>query len=145
MLIGLNPLLSPDLLYVLRAMGHGDDLVIVDGNYPAAGAGPRVIRLDGISAAAALQAILEVMPLDAFVDDPAQSMQNAAQPEEVPPVVQDFQAIIDTTADAPRAIVQIERFEFYRRAKTAFAIVQTGETQHFGNLILKKGVLPSRA
>jgi len=143
MLIGLNPLLSPDLLRNLRAMGHGDVIVLVDGNFPADSNTTRLVRLDGIPATDALQAILSVMPLDAFVDDAAISMANAAAPDSLPDIVQDFQTIIDATADAPQQIVQEERFAFYARARDAYAIVQTGETRHFGNLILQKGVLPS--
>lgn len=143
MLIGLNPLLSPDLLHALRSMGHGDDIVLADANYPAASSTSRVIRLDGITAADALEAVLSIMPLDAFVDDSAISMENAAEPSVLPNVVQEFQRIINVKADAPQEIVQVERFDFYRRARDAYAIIQTGETRHFGNLILKKGVLPS--
>lgn len=143
MLIGLDPLLSPDLLHCLRAMGHGDEIVLVDANFPANSSTSRLIRLDGILATDALQAILSVMPLDAYVDAPAISMENAAEPDVRPKIVREFQNIINATADAPREIVQEERFAFYVRAKQAYAIVQTGETRHFGNLILKKGVLPS--
>lgn len=143
MLLGLDPLLSPDLLHALRAMGHGDMIIVVDANFPAESNASRVIRLDGIPATNVVKAILSVMPLDAYVDDPAVSMENAAAPDTRPAIVAEFQTIIDTRADAPQQIVQEERFAFYARAKDAYAIVQTGETRHFGNLILKKGVLPS--
>ena len=142
MLIGLDPLLSPDLLHILRAMGHGDDIVLADANFPAASNTARLVRLDGIPATDALRAILSVMPLDAHVDDPARSMQDIAAPDALPPVVQTFQEIIDTVANTPRPIVQVERFDFYARARAAYAIVQTGEGRHFGNLLLRKGALP---
>ncbi len=144
MLIGLDPLLSPDLLHILRAMGHGDEIVVADANYPGASSSERVVRLDGIPASDAIRAILSVMPLDSFVEEAAISMQNAAEPDRLPDVVAEFQTIVDEVADAPSKIVQCERFAFYERAKLAFAVVQTGETRHFGNLILKKGVLPSK-
>lgn len=143
MLIGINPLLSPDLLSILRAMGHGDEIVIADANFPGFSTARQLVRLDGISAPDAIAAILSVMPLDSFVDDPAISMENASNPTELPTVVQEFQDVIDNVADCPRQISQLERFAFYERAKSAFAIVQTGELRHFGNLIIKKGVLQS--
>ena len=143
MLIGIDPILSPELLAILRAMGHGDEIVVVDANFPATSTVEKVVRLDGLSATRVAQAVLSVMPLDSYVDVAAWSMENAADVSSVPPVVGEFQDIIDTHADAASAIQPMERFAFYERAKTAFAIVQTGETRHFGNLILKKGVLPS--
>lgn len=143
MLRGLDPILSPDLLFILRAMGHGDEIVIADANFPGTSNTNRLVRLDGVDATRTVQAILSVMPLDSYVDAAAFSMQNLAEPEVLPPVVQAFQKVINDTADHPSAIEQMERFAFYDRAKTAFAIVQTGETRHFGNLILKKGVLAS--
>lgn len=145
MLIGLNPLLSPDLLHHLRAMGHGDDIVLVDANFPSNSSTNRLARLDGVTATDALRAILTVMPLDSYVDDPAITMANAADPANLPPIVQEFQGIIDAVADAPQPIVQEERFAFYERAKRAYAIVQTGEARLFGNIILKKGVVPPAA
>ncbi|WP_136661267.1 RbsD/FucU domain-containing protein [Nitratireductor sp. XY-223] len=141
MLRGLNPILSPDLLYILRAMGHGDDIVIADANFPAESMGQKVVRLDGLSATDVAEAVLSVMPLDSFVDDPAITMQVVDDPQATPPVVEAFQNIIEVTADSPVPIKSIERFAFYDRAKAAFAIVQTGEGRHYGNIILKKGVI----
>lgn len=143
MLIGINPLLSPDLLSILRSMGHGDEIVIADANYPGFSTAKQLVRLDGISAPDVVAAILSVMPLDSFVDAPAISMEDASNPTTVPEIVREFQTIIDNVADCPRQIVQLERFAFYERAKSAFAIVQTGELKHFGNLIIKKGVVQS--
>ncbi len=141
MLIGIDPILSPDLLHVLRAMGHGDVIAIVDANFPAEGLGPRCIRADGSDAGAILRAVLSVMPLDTYTDEPAICMEVVSNPSEVPAAVQGFQAIINDTADAPRAIASIERFAFYDRAKAAFAVVQTGERQLYGNILLSKGVI----
>ena len=141
MLRNINPILCPDLLYTLRAMGHGDEIAIVDANFPATSAGPNCIRADGSDATAILQAVLSVMPLDTFVDDPALTMQVVGDPNAVPEAVQDFQRTINDVADAPRPIQTLERFAFYDRAATAFAVVQTGERRLYGNIILKKGVI----
>ncbi len=142
MLPGIDPILSPDLLRILRAMGHGDEIVIADANLPAEASGRPVVRLDGVEATRVLHAVLSVMPLDNFVDDPALSMQMVDDPDGVPPVVAAFQEIVDTVADNSARIRPLERFAFYDRARAAFAIVQTGERRLYGNIILKKGVLP---
>ncbi|MDA5559070.1 L-fucose mutarotase [Shimia sp. MMG029] len=141
MLRNINPLLSPDLLHTLRAMGHGDEIVIADANFPATSTGPTCIRADGSSASEILEAVLSVMPLDSFVPDPALTMQVVGDPDAVPEAVADFQTIIETTADTPAQIQTLERFAFYDRAAHAFAIVQTGERRLYGNIILKKGVI----
>ncbi len=141
MLHNIPPILSPDLLHTLRAMGHGDDIVIGDANFPAASMGHRLHRLDGIPATQVLEAILRLMPLDSFVPDPALTMQVVGDPQAIPEIVSEFQQIVDATADHPARIQGLERFAFYERAKTAFAIVQTGETRLYGNIILKKGVI----
>ncbi|MTI02771.1 RbsD/FucU family protein [Roseibium sp. RKSG952] len=141
MLRNINPILSPDLLYTLRAMGHGDEIVIADANFPGSSSGPECIRADGSSASEILQAVLSVMPLDTFVPDPALTMQVVGDPDAIPDAVADFQRIIDATADTPAKIQGMERFAFYERATNAFAIVQTGERRLYGNIILKKGVI----
>jgi L-fucose mutarotase len=141
MLRGIDPILSPDLLRILRAMGHGDDIVIADANFPGESSALELVRLDGIDAVRTLRAVLSVLPLDSFVDDPAITMQMVDDPEGVPPVVAEFQTVIDTVADNPVKIRTMERFAFYERAQDAFAIIQTGERRLYGNIILKKGVL----
>lgn len=141
MLRNISPLLSPDLLHALRAMGHGDEIVIADANFPGTSTGPQCIRADGSTASEILHAVLSVMPLDSFVPDPALTMQVVGDPDAVPDAVADFQRIIDDTADTPAQIQGLERFAFYERAATAFAIVQTGEGRLYGNIILKKGVI----
>lgn len=141
MLRNIDPILSPDLLHVLRAMGHGDEIVIADANFPASGLGPTCIRADGSDASEMLRAILTLLPLDSFVPDPALTMQVVGNPDELPAAVADFQTIINATADHPAEIHSLERFAFYDRAAKAYAIVQTGERRFYGNIILKKGVI----
>lgn len=141
MLRDIPPILSPDLLHSLRAMGHGDDLVIADANFPATAMGRRCHRLDGNSATDVLKAILRLLPLDSFVPDPAVVMEVVGDPNAVPAIVAEFQEITTATADNPVKLSKLERFAFYEQAKNAFAIVQTGETRLYGNIILKKGVI----
>ena len=143
LLRGIGPQISPDLLHVLASMGHGDELAVVDANFPAASVAHALVRADGLAATDLVQAILSLMPLDTYAEDGAAfSMEVVGKPDETPPIVSSFQSIIDTTADHPSGIVPIERHAFYARAKSAFAIVATGETHLYGNLILKKGVVP---
>ena len=141
MLIGIDPLLSPELLMILRAMGHGDEIVIVDANYPATSNAKRLVRLDGVDANQTLAAALSVFPLDSFVKSPANGMQMVGKPKEIPPAIADFQAIIDRVAGFPVRIARIERFAFYERAKTCFAIVATSDRRLYANIILTKGVI----
>lgn len=141
MLRDIDPLLSPDLLHALRAMGHGDEIVIADANFPAESAGPRCLRADGVDASRLLAAILSVLPLDAFTPERAFTMQVVGAPGETPEAVADFQRLIDRLADNPAPVTPLERFAFYDRAARAFAVVQTGERRLYGNIILKKGVI----
>ena len=101
MLLGIDPLLTPDLLMILRAMGHGDEIAIVDANYPAKSNAKRLVRLDGADATQALNAILSVLPLDSFVKAPANCMQVVGKPKEIPPAVADFQTVVDRLAGFP--------------------------------------------
>lgn len=143
MLRNIPPILSPDILHSLRAMGHGDVISIVDANFPGLSMGcSRVHRLDGISATDVLEAVLTLMPLDTFIPDPAYTMQVVGQPDAVPEVVQQFQGIIDRVSDNPAKIATAERFAFYDRAKSSFAVIQTGESRLYGNILLTKGVIP---
>lgn len=139
MLIGLNPLLSPDLLHALAAMGHGDEIAIVDSNFPATSCAQRLIRMDGVSATMALEAVLSLLPLDAYVDHTAHVMQVVGDAHVVPAAVADFTALIG----ARGKVGSVERFAFYERARRCFAIVQTGEGRLYGNIILTKGVIPA--
>ena len=141
MLRGINPILAPDLLWNLAAMGHGDDIVIADANFPGESMGERIVRLDGISATKVLEAVLNIMPLDDFVTDSARTMEVTGNAKETPLIVSEFQEIINKVADSDTKIVPVERFAFYEVAKKAFVIVQTGELRLYGNIILKKGVV----
>jgi L-fucose mutarotase len=140
MLKGIPHILSPELLHALQAMGHGDTLTIVDGNYPGTSAGPRLIRADGHSGTDLLEAILTVMPLDDFVPDPAIVMQVVGDAGQKPPVVGEYERIVARFEPAVK-ISSLERFAFYARANAGYAIVQTGEQRLYGNIILKKGVI----
>jgi L-fucose mutarotase len=139
MLIGLDPLLSPDLLHALAAMGHGDRIVLVDANYPAT-RGRRLVSLPGADAPRTLRAVLSVLPIDTFVPDPAAIMQVVGDPAAVPPVVAEMNEVLCAHGAAPA--VGIERHAFYAAAETAYVIVQTGERRFYGNIMLTKGVLP---
>jgi L-fucose mutarotase len=141
MLKNLDPLLGPQLLHVLAAMGHGDELVVADGNFPAASLARRLVRLDGIDAPRALRAILSVLPLDTFTPTPAAVMAVVGDPGSVPPPVRDFQAIVDAAAGRPVRLEPLERFAFYERARAAFAVVATGESRPYGNILVVKGVV----
>jgi L-fucose mutarotase len=145
MLKGLDPLLSPDLLWVLAAMGHGDDLLLADANHPAetiarATTTGRLIRLPGVSADRALRAILTVLPIDDFTPDPLRVMQVVGDPEAVPPAVEAMMREARTAGFSGR-IESLERFAFYGEAKAAFAVVQTGDTRFYANLLLRKGAV----
>ena len=147
MLWGIDPLLDADLLYALRRMGHGDEIAIVDANFPAASTATTTITgepilMAGVSSARAVEAVLSVMPLDSFVDDPALRMEVVGDPLRVPPVQQEVQAAIDRATGKRVPLVGIERFAFYDRAAESFAVLVTGERRHYGCFILKKGVLP---
>jgi len=141
MLKGLNPLLTPDLLHALRAMGHGDVLTIVDANYPASSAGPEVIRLDAVSATATLDAVLSVMPLDDFVPEACWAMNPVEKGAKEPPIFEEFRGVIAQREGARFKLATLERFKFYEQARESFAIVATGERRLYGNIILKKGII----
>lgn len=138
MLKNINPLLTGSLLSVLADMGHGDDLVIVDANYPAESSGVLVLDFPGVSATAITEAVLSLLPLDDFVDKPAAVMQ---APHETPAIFGEFETIIEVAEGRQIAVDPIERFAFYERAREAFAIIRTGERRLYGNVILKKGVI----
>lgn len=138
MLKTIDPLLTGDLLAILRDMGHGDEIVLTDANFPAATVAQRLIRLPGIGADRVAEAILSLMPLDDFVDAPATAM---SSPDGRPPIYDDFDRVLADAAGAPVTMEEIDRFAFYDRAKSAYAVVATGERRLYANLILKKGVL----
>lgn len=145
MLRGIDPLLGPELLHVLASMGHGDELAIVDANFPAATMASRLVRLDGVDAPRALEAVLSVLPLDTFVKSPAMVMQVVGNAKQVPPPVRDFQPIVDRAMGRKLRLAPLERFAFYERVKSAFAVLATGERRFYGNIILTKGVIGPEA
>ena len=146
MLRNLDPLLTPELLYVLAAMGHGDEIVVCDANFPAESVALRtvhgsVVRLPGADATAAARGILSLLPLDEFVDTPAFRMEVVGDPEAIPDVQREVQAEVDRAAGRSWPLGSIERFAFYEAAKSAYAIVATGERRFYGCFIFKKGVI----
>lgn len=141
MLKGIPPLLGPDLLHILRAMGHGDEIAIVDANFPAMTCAERLVRLDGVDASETLAAVLSVLPLDSFVETPAHGMQVVGKPDEIPPAIADFQTIVERLAGFPALIGRIERFDFYDRTEDCFAVVATSDRRLYANIILTKGVI----
>lgn len=150
MLKGIDPLLNADVLHALRAMGHGDDLVIADANFPGDSIARqtvlgKLLRVDDPSIAAVVAAVLSVMPLDTFVDDSAARMEVVGEPDEVPPVQREVQAVVDAAQERPRPMMAIERFAFYERAARAYAVIQTGERRFYGCFAFRKGVIPPDA
>ncbi|QOZ53944.1 RbsD/FucU family protein [Bradyrhizobium sp. CCBAU 53338] len=146
MLKGINPLLNADVLHALRAMGHGDRLVICDTNFPADSIARQttfgeLLRIDNVSAAKAIEAILSVMPLDTFVDDAALRMEVVGQPHEVPPVQREVQAVIDRAEGRSWPLVGVERHAFYEKAKASYCVIATGERRFYGCFLLAKGVI----
>ncbi|KAJ54745.1 ribose ABC transporter [Actibacterium mucosum KCTC 23349] len=145
MLKGIDPILNADVLYALRAMGHGDDLIIADTNFPSDAIARqttlgRVLRIDRPVAEVA-RAVLSVYPLDTFVDDSVGRMEVVGEPDTILPVMQEFQAEVAAAGWADPAL-PIERFAFYDRAKSAYAVIQTGERRFYGCFALRKGVIP---
>ncbi len=141
MLKGVSSLISPELLYAMAKMGHGDELVLGDGNFPADSHAQRIIRADGLSVPALLEAVLKFFPLDTFVPAPAGVMRPVDKNAVEPPIWQDFRRILEMAEGRRVELELIERFEFYKRARSAYAIVATSETALYANLILKKGVV----
>ncbi|MCF1494294.1 ribose ABC transporter [Agrobacterium vitis] len=138
MLKTINPLLTGDLLAILADMGHGDEIVIADANFPAVTAANRLVQMPGIDACAVLEAIISLMPLDDFVEYPASVMD---APGERPSIYAEFDALIERAENRKIELDLIDRFAFYDRSKAAFAVVSTGERRLYGNIILKKGVV----
>lgn len=141
MLKGISHVISPELMLILMEMGHGDELVIADGNFPADSHARRITRCDGHSATVMLDNILQLLPLDTFVDAPAAVMRPVDGSAEEPPIWAEFRELMHKHEDRSIEVEQIERFDFYERAKQAYAIVATSEQALYANLILKKGVV----
>ncbi len=150
MLKGIDPALNADVLWVLKSMGHGDDLILADLNFPSESVSQstvygELLRMENVTAARAVQAILSVMPLDSFVDKPALRMEIVGKPNEIPPVQADVQAEIDAAEGKALPMGSIERFAFYDLARKSYCVVQTGERRFYGCFVFKKGVLPPGA
>ena len=137
---GIHPLLGPDLLHALQSMGHADEIVVADANFPASTLGPKVIRADGLGGEALIEAILTHMPLDTFAEASAFRMAVVDDFSQVPEICRSYQEIVNRMA-GPFTIEPLERFAFYERSKKAAYIVASGETAVYANLILKKGVV----
>lgn len=149
MLKGIDPLLNAEVLGVLRAMGHGDDLIVADTNFPSDSVARqtvhgRLLRIDA-EAARVVKAVLSLYPLDSFVDDAAARMEVVGAPDQVLPVQQEVQAEIDAAEGKSWPMIGIERYAFYERAKKAYAVIQTGERRFYGCFALRKGVIPPDA
>lgn len=150
MLKGIDHRLNAEVLHALRAMGHGDVLVVADTNFPSDSVARdtvlgELLRMDNLTAGQAMEAILSVLPLDTFVEDHAARMEIVGAPDEIPPVQAEVQAAIDAAEGKPRPMVSVERFAFYDQAREAFAVIQTGERRFYGCFLLRKGVIPPEA
>ena len=150
MLKGIDPRLNADVLYALRAMGHGDYLVLSDTNFPSDSVAREtkirlLLRMENLTSAQAAEAILSVMPLDTFIDNAAERMEIVGKPKEIPPVQKEVQKVIDKAEGRSWPLKSIERFAFYEKAKKAYCVIQTGERRFYGCFVLTKGVIPPDA
>ncbi len=141
MLKGIPSIISPDLIKVLMEMGHGDDIVLADGNFPSASHAKHLVRCDGHGIPELLTAILELFPLDTYVEHPVVGMAVVVGDPVEPIIWNEYEEIIDAQYHNSFSIGYIERFDFYERTKNAYAVVATSEQALYGNLILKKGVI----
>ncbi|MEM9425973.1 MAG: RbsD/FucU family protein [Pseudomonadota bacterium] len=147
MLKGIDPRLNAEVLYVLRAMGHGDVLILSDTNFPADSIAQEtthgaLLRMENLTAGEAAEAVLSVFPLDTFVDDFAARMEVVGAPDQVEPTQAEVQKAIDAAEGEPRQMLSIERFAFYDMARQAYAVIQTGERRFYGCFMFRKGVIP---
>ncbi len=142
MLKGISPVINPDLLSTLARMGHGDEVILADAHFPGETFNTNVLRADGIKIPQLLEAILPLFELDSYTDSPLIMMAAVSGDQLDPAVEESYMEKIHLTNPEVPAIKRIDRFEFYKRAKKAFAVVMTGETAKYGNIILKKGVTP---
>ena len=141
MLKNIPKILSPEMVKTLMEMGHGDEIVIADGNFPAETYGKRVVRCDGHGVPELLDAIMQLFPLDTYTDKPVMLMEVVPGDPVVPIIWDEYKDIINKYEPENCKIEMIERFAFYERAKTAYAVVATGEEAIYANIILKKGVV----
>lgn len=141
MLKGIPRVISPELMNVLKRMGHGDEIVLADGNFPADSQAQILVRTDGLDVPTVLDAILRFLPIDTFVDDPAAVMEPVEVDAAEPPIWGEFRRLLEVHEGRPIALTKVGRYQFYERAQNAYAIVATSETALYANLILKKGVV----
>ena len=141
MLKGIPPLLSPDLMHALLSMGHGDEIVLADGNFPGPSHARLLVRADGLGVCSLLEAIVRFFPLDGFVEDHAVVMAVVDPKAPEPPIWEDFRRILTQGEGSPVSLTPIERDAFYERARRAYCIVATSEGALYANLLLKKGVV----
>lgn len=141
MLKGIPSLLSPELLKILMEMGHGDEIIIADGNFPSSAIAQRLVRLDGHGVTEVLDAVMKFFPLDTYVENPIGLMAVVPGDDVKPTIWDEYKAIINKYEPQNCKIEFIERFDFYERAKKAYAVIATGETAIYANILLKKGVV----
>jgi L-fucose mutarotase len=141
MLKGIPEVISPELLYILASLGHGDEIAIVDRNYPAASTGRRVVYATGTDVCTAAAAILQLLPLDTFTPEPVLRMEVVGQPDEIPEVQEDFLRVVCETIGRGVRMASLPRFEFYERVRSAYAVVVTSEPRPYGCFLLSTGVL----
>lgn len=140
MLKGISPVISPELIKILMEMGHGDEICIGDGNFPAASVGKRLVRLDGHGVIEVLDAILKLFPLDTYVEKPV-ALMSVVPGDDVDPVIwKEYERVIREN-EGEKNIEYIERFAFYERARQCYCVIATGESALYANIILKKGVV----
>ena len=141
MLKGISPAISPELIKILMEMGHGDELVIGDGNFPAASMAQRLVRADGLGVPVLLEAILRVFPLDQYVEKPVALMAVVPGDTYQPVIWEEYRALVKKYEAAFTDFEYVERFAFYERAKKAYAAMESSEMALYANIILKKGVI----
>lgn len=141
MLKNISPIIPPELLAILCAMGHGDEIVIADGNFPAQSIGQKVVRMDGHGGEKVLEAVLSLIPLDTYADQNFLLMEKVPGDDCLTPIWDSYQAIAEAAEGGNVKKGFLERFEFYNRAKNAYAVVATGESALYANIIIKKGVI----
>ena len=141
MLKNIPPVISPELIYVLMEMGHGDEIVLADGNFPAASMAQRLVRCDGHGVPELLEAVLKFFPLDIYVDQPAALMSVVPGDDTKLTIWEDYRKIIKASGEKFSDFEFVERFAFYERAQDAYAVVATSEKALYANIILKKGVI----
>jgi L-fucose mutarotase len=141
MLKNIPPIISPELMKVMMEMGHGDEIVLADGNFPAAGIAQRLLRCDGHGVPELLEAVLKFFPLDIYVDRPVALMAVVPGDDTKPTIWEEYRAVIAGSGEKSSDFEFVERFAFYERARKAYAVVATSERALYANIILKKGVL----